>query len=464
MYIKELEVKVKDLQTQANMAAAERDQLANIVSRLRAENDNLKHVISAASTPSGSTPLSSTEAVHAEILVAEDVSPHLNESDFTNTPSTALSHQHQLLPNITSHSSSAPIELASTPSLAASHISSTLNFQPFIMPSHNSSTTISNIPSSQSHTTDKVTMSGTEMLQNFTGIDFSLLPSQIMDNGHTPLQSKSLNSTMTATTISTDSLNSADGTFINALVPSETRQLNAFSSNTASDVAEISIFEMLDAVTNNQTSGRSQDGSQNTSSHKKIIIPVCDDRLYQNLYCSMDRASNFSTGGGQQFDPYSLFSNNPKQMRTLIRKLGIEPSIDYSSSFTSEHSSLGEGDSDTDPQTPDHMTHTSTNNFSNKMSFEVPPGWRPCVWPDGAKEDTPEIRQHTFAAAKTLQARARWLRQLRGPPPYHPVVDLIPTILMRDLLIKNEIDMNLDLFALDILSSARCIGDPYIPT
>ncbi|KAJ3116711.1 hypothetical protein HDU96_008950 [Phlyctochytrium bullatum] len=94
----------------------------------------------------------------------------------------------------------------------------------------------------------------------------------------------------------------------------------------------------------------------------------------------------------------------------------------------------------------------------------APIGWKPCAWPAGAKEDAPNVRMHTRVCSEILQTRAASLWQLRGPPPYHPVIDLIPCAEMRDKLIKGgeENQMDLELFAADVNACARCIGDPFV--
>ncbi|KAJ3095267.1 hypothetical protein HDU97_007110 [Phlyctochytrium planicorne] len=92
----------------------------------------------------------------------------------------------------------------------------------------------------------------------------------------------------------------------------------------------------------------------------------------------------------------------------------------------------------------------------------APPGWRPCLWPQGAKEDSESVRLHTRVCCEILQTRAASLWQLRGPPPYHPVIDLIPCAEMRNALIVGDSGIDFELFAADVNSSARCIGDPFV--
>ncbi|KAJ3331933.1 hypothetical protein HDU76_001762 [Blyttiomyces sp. JEL0837] len=119
---------------------------------------------------------------------------------------------------------------------------------------------------------------------------------------------------------------------------------------------------------------------------------------------------------------------------------------------------------------PPSTTTTSTPQQQQQQQFnppsftqtQPPPNWRPCIWPPGAKEDAPTVRQHTESASRILVSRAIWLQQLRGSPPYHPVIDYIPCTILRDLLIKHQDKVNLDLFASDVMASARCIGDPFV--
>ncbi|KAJ3095155.1 hypothetical protein HDU97_007229 [Phlyctochytrium planicorne] len=85
----------------------------------------------------------------------------------------------------------------------------------------------------------------------------------------------------------------------------------------------------------------------------------------------------------------------------------------------------------------------------------APPGWRPCMWPPNAKEDSDSVRLHTRICSDLLMTRAAALWQLRGPPPYHPIIDLIPCAEMRDALIYGNSGIDLELFAADVNISWR---------
>ncbi|KAJ3410368.1 hypothetical protein HDV05_003846 [Chytridiales sp. JEL 0842] len=420
MYIKELEFQVSELRTNQTIATAEREHLVSLVSRLQLENDKLRSELEGLKK-------GGLDGVNVGVATGMGSDPSILAGVSPNHP--------PLIPSFT-------VNPALNPSNLLAMNTDMINQGGISAAARVSASSVSGMNDGPLRTSD-IPMTGSDLLQSIMVGDFFMgsygldegdfgvglynsggglldnLPASIVANG-------GLSDLHNMAMCMTDTMHQKESARNKSNVSEDTVHLKKETSSTTLSPTESLVFYPDDP----------------------FEIPICDDNLYQSLYHSME--SFVTTRSATPFDPFSLFSNNPKRMRELVARLKISPS---SPSPSSESPHL----------TPQELRTTQSSDSSPDHTSPLTSPISICRWPEGSKEDTPQIRSHTSHASKTLQARARWLRHLRGAPPYHPIVDLIPSVQMRDILIKGqETDMDMDLFSLDVLCSARCIGDPYV--